>query len=87
MTQIQFDENTARCITAGVRFGKVRTTLGLDARIVCWNAKGDFPIVALIKQADGSEVSIQYTIEGKADARNNIRTSFDLILEVDGGEI
>lgn len=86
MKEVKFDEKTARMITSGAVFGKVKTMLGLNARIVCWNAKGDFPIVALIELADGSEKSRQYTLDGKIDVRPNVRTNFDLTLLIEGGE-
>lgn len=67
-------------------YGTIKTRLGLKARIVHWGAKGNYPIVALIEQADGSEVCRQYTLDGKVDVRPNVTTSTDLIIETEGGE-
>ena len=85
MVQKKFEENTAREITANARLGWIKTRLGLNVRIVYWGAKGSYPIVALIEQADGSEVSRQYTLDGKVDQRPNVTTSFDLVIEEEGG--
>ena len=48
---------------------KVVTRDGRDARIVCTDRKSDyntdFPIVALVKDVEGTEWSDNYTVEGK----------------------
>ena len=34
-------------------------------RILCTDAKGDYPVVALIERTDGSEYALSYTKDGK----------------------
>lgn len=84
MTQIQFNEKVAREVAGGVRCGKIKTKLGLGVRIICWNAKGDRPIVALVEQAYG-EKPYRYTVEGKRLPNGN--SSLDLVIETEGGEV
>lgn len=80
MTQKKFDYNEASDIMAGRKFGKIKTRMGLNARIVCWDAKGGKPVVALIDTVSG-EMPRLYTAEGKYDLRGNVTTNYDLIIE------
>lgn len=77
--------NLAREITGKIRFGKIKTRGGRPVRIVCWNAKGRFPIVALIDFGSFEQPS-RFTSDGKHDARENVTSNFDLVIEVEGGE-
>lgn len=43
---------------------KVQTRDGRPARIICTNRKGEFPIIALITEADGLESYLAYTADG-----------------------
>ncbi len=43
----------------------VCTRDGRNARIIFWEAKGNFPIIALITLSDGSEDHVSYTIYGE----------------------
>lgn len=43
----------------------VCTRDGRPARVIFWEAKGDFPIIALITLSDGSEDHVSYTINGE----------------------
>lgn len=85
MIQKQFDEATAREINGGVRYGKIKTRDGHTARIICWNAKGKRPIVALFDIGEMERVA-RYTVNGRHDERDNVTSNMDLVLEVEGGE-
>lgn len=41
------------------------TREGIPARIICYDAEGDYPIVALIKYHDDGEVPSTYNLDGK----------------------
>lgn len=43
----------------------VCTRDGRNARVIFWEAKGDYPIIALITLSGGSEDHVSYTINGK----------------------
>lgn len=84
----KFDESTAREITAGVASAhgkRIVTRDGFPARIICWNAKGKRPIVALFDIGEMERVA-RYTLNGRHDERDNVRSNFDLLIEVKGGE-
>ena len=85
MIQQQFDEATAREINGGLRYGKIKTRDGQDARIICWNAEGEKPIVALVRKSDG-EYPHLYTTDGRLDSRPNVTSNLDLVIETEGGE-
>lgn len=55
--RIPFDVELAKKITSGEVEGKVVTRDGRSVRIICWDRKGVNPIVALIEQQNGEEVS------------------------------
>lgn len=86
MVQKEFDKEEARKIMAGEKLGFIMTRLGIEVRIVCWDCKGPRPIVALMKQADGTEKPRLFREDGGFDVRPGVRSSADLILEVEGGE-
>lgn len=85
MKETKFNENTAREINAKIRYGNIKTRDGHPARILCWNAKGWKPIVALI-DLGGTEMPMKFTKEGKCDLRPNVTTNNDLVIETEGGE-
>ncbi len=85
MTEQKFNVNTAREITGKIKFGKIKTRDGRPVRIICWNAKGKMPIIALIDLGT-FEFPSRFTNEGKHDIRPNVTSSFDLIIETEGGE-
>ena len=51
-TTVPFDIERAKRITNGEEPGKIITRDKRDVRIVCWDAKNEFPIVALISNGD-----------------------------------
>ena len=85
MTQIQFNEPTAREINGGIIEGSIKTRDGFSVRIVAWDAKGPYPIVGLVDM-ENAEYSKQWTADGKSDRRRNVRTNYDLVIETEGGE-
>jgi len=85
MIQQQFNEATAREVSGGLRYGKIKTRDGHTARIICWNAKGKRPIVALFDIGEMERVA-RYTINGRHDERDNVTSNLDLVIETEGGE-
>lgn len=86
MIQVAFTEERAKDIKKSKFFGKIKTRDGDPVRILCFNAKGMYPIVGLIdKGAD--EVPMSYTREGKCDWRPNVTSNYDLVIETEGGEV
>lgn len=73
--RIPFDLELAKKITSGEVEGKVVTRDGRSIRIICWDRKGVNPIVALIEQQNGEEVSY-YPKNGSWE------TDEDIMLEV-----
>ena len=85
MIEKQFNINIAREINGKVRYGKIKTKNGQPVRIICWNAKGDKPIIALVDYGT-FELPAAYTKEGWFDKRPNVISNFDLVIQVEGGE-
>lgn len=80
----EFNSHDAKLIELGALRARIVTRDGRPARIVSWNAKGSHPIVALVDLGP-LEKAHQYTIEGKTDSRDNVKTNSDLLIE-EGGE-
>lgn len=85
MKEIAFDGNKAREIKAKVTFGRIRTRDGFPVNILAWNLKSKYPIAGVVELGKEEYVR-QWTYDGKADLRPNVRSGFDLVLEVEGGE-
>jgi len=85
MVEIKFNLNDALAIQKGEKFGMVKTRDGKPARIVCTDAKGNFPVVALI-DCGGFESPSNYTADGRNDWRDNVTSNMDLVIETEGGE-
>ena len=85
MTEQKFNVDLAREINGSIKFGQIKTRDGRPARIICWNALGSYPIVALINMG-GYEFPSNYTNDGKNDCRDNVMTNLDLVIETEGGE-
>lgn len=78
-----FDLFTALKIQAGIAKGRFVTRSGKDARILCFNAGGRFPIVAVIK--DGTYwYERTFTLDGffLYDGFGET-SSLDLLIELD----
>ena len=58
-------EPTPFDIERAKRGDKVITREGNAVRIVCFDALGDYPIVALVKVYDSQETITSYTVKGK----------------------
>ena len=58
---------------------------GRSARIICRDAKGKRPIVALLDNGSEERVA-RFTVNGRHDERDNVTSSMDLIIEEGGGE-
>lgn len=86
MKEIKFNENKAREITAKMRFGNIKTRDGRPVRVICWKAKSIKPIVALVDFGAYEQVCM-YTKDGKFDVRENVTSNFDLVLQMEGGEV
>lgn len=57
MIRIPFEVELAKKISNGEVKGRIVTRDGRSVRIICWDRKGVNPIVALIEQQNGEEVS------------------------------
>lgn len=79
MIKIPFDIELAKKIVNGEIKGRVVTLESLSARIVCWNARGELPIVALIS-GDDEEYPCKYTEKGIVV--DGYPSSDDLMLKV-----
>lgn len=85
MIMKEFNSHDAKLIELGALRARIVTRDGRPARIVSWNAKGSHPIVALVDLGP-LEKAHQYTIEGKTDSRDNVKTNSDLLIEEGGKE-
>ncbi len=86
ITQISFDLKTAKKISNGEINGKIRTKGGSNAKIICWDCKGDWPICALIEIiGKNEEIPMQYYIDGIYSHAIS-ESDYDLILEVSSDE-
>lgn len=66
MVEIKFNLNDALAIQKGEKQGQVKTREGLPVRIVCTDAIGYRPIIALVSDGQ-SEHPMQYTVQGRHD--------------------
>lgn len=78
--RVPFDIELAKKITNHEIKGKIVTRDGREARIVCFDKEGDYPIVALVKKSCGVENAYTYNKKGK-EFDNGMSLS-DLFLEV-----
>lgn len=80
--QIGFDLEIAKKIINGEINGRIKTRNGSNAKIICWDCKGDWPICALIEIiGENKEISMQYHINGIYSYAVS-ESDYDLILEV-----
>jgi hypothetical protein len=86
LKKVHFSEKTALRIVNGAQEGYIRTRDNRPVRLLCNDARGEYPIVGLIEMEMGDLVST-WTRSGKHDARRSDRDCADLILFVEeGGE-
>ena len=66
---------------------KIRTRNGHDVRIICTDVKGVcFPIIALVKIDNSTEVVMRYTSEGEIDAGDISENDLVIVEEVEEPE-
>lgn len=86
MTQKQFNQTDATRIQSGELLGAIKTIDGCPVRILAWDVKSRYCIAGTVTLGEDEYVK-QWTIEGKADFHRSRPTPYDLILEVEGGEV
>lgn len=67
-------------LDAALNGAKIQARNGYPARIVATDAKGKYPIVALV-DVGSEELALRYTQEGRANASNGIISNYDLVVE------
>lgn len=67
---------------------KVKTRDGHKVRIVCTDAKDDYPIIGLVTNSAGDEHIVLYTLEGKLYIAKSVICAEDLVIveEIKGPE-
>lgn len=80
---VPFDIERAKIITNGEEPGKIITRDKRDVRIVCWDAKNEFPIVALISNENRESCDI-FTAKGLYEPSE--QSHLDLFLSVPATE-
>lgn len=60
---------------------KIVTKSGKPVRIICTDAKGKYPVIALISNKNGNEASFEFTKDGlwSADCENSLDLFFEPI--------
>ena len=86
MNEICFVLELAKDIQAGKSKGRIVTRDGKPVRIVCWDVKGDYPILALV-DLGYIETPARYTADGHYDLRGNVKSNYDLLIKKGGGEV
>lgn len=78
---VPFDFEMAKKIANKEIEGRIVTRDGGNARILCFDANGRFPIVALIDGEDG-EIPVSYTSNGLYQINETPKLGCDLMLEI-----
>ena len=82
MKQIPFDLERALRIQNGEEEGKVVNKNGYNVRIICTDAKGDFPVIGLVSGPDSSyETPYCFTETGKF-TKDDPENIYDLLLKI-----
>lgn len=79
--RVPFDLELAKKITDKEIESRIVTRDGRNARILCFDANGRFPIVALIDGEDG-EMPVSYTSNGLYQINETPKLGCDLLLEI-----
>lgn len=79
LVRVPFEVNLAKEISNGTKEGKVVTRDDRNARIICWDAEGDHPIIALIKYYD-KEYPYSFCMNGLSQDGDYLNV--DLMLEI-----
>ena len=77
---IPFDVERAKRISNGEEEGKIVTRDGRNARIVCWDAKSDDSIIALVEDKNGVECPYSYLNNGSYHIGE--RNDIDIMISV-----
>jgi hypothetical protein len=85
MIQVPFNAELAKEITEGRKFGLIKTRDGFNVRLLTFGVRSRYCIAGVVELGDDEYVK-QWTIDGKADYRPNVKTNYDLELFVEGGE-
>lgn len=80
--RVPFNIELAKRITNGTKLGRIVTRDGLNARIVCFDARGNYPIVALLDLYHYTETISTVTPDGRVDALNAHEDPLDLFIEI-----
>lgn len=86
MNEICFVQDLAKEIQAGKAIGRIVTRDGKPARIVCWDAKGDYPLIGLI-DLGYAETPARFTADGRHDIRSNVKSNYDLLIRKGGVQV
>ena len=86
MNKVCFVLELAKDIQAGKSKARIVTRDGHSVRIVCWDAKGDYPLIGLIDMIY-SEFPARFTAEGRYDLRKNVKSSYDLLIKEGGAGV
>lgn len=78
--RVPFDIELAKKITNKEVTGRIVNGNGKEARIICFNRMGRYPIVCLVMMADGKEILYTYSENGREN--NSYKSSLDIHLEV-----
>ena len=82
MVRIPFDINMAKGISSGFTEGRIITRDGHNVRIICWNAKTKYPIIALREVNNKLEMLLTLYKNGTFMPFLSEPTDNDLFLEV-----
>lgn len=82
MRQIPFNLERALRIQNEEEEGKIVTVTGYNVRIICTDAKGDFPVIGLVSKPDSpNEVPCTFTKAGKF-TKEDPENIYNLLLEI-----
>lgn len=82
MVRVPFDINMAKGISSRLTEGRIITRDGHNVRIICWNAKTEYPIIALKEVNNKLEMLLSLHKSGTFMPSPNEPTDNDLFLEV-----
>ena len=87
MKQVLFNISDAEEIIRGIRFGKIKTRDGFDVTILHLSVDSSYPVAGIVHLGNKNDYVKQWTEDGKADHRRNVTTNYDLVIEMEGGEV
>lgn len=87
MIEKQFNESDARKITSGEMLGKIMTRDGFEVTLIIWDINATHRIGGIVHLGDGCDYLRQWLPDGKSDRRPHVRTNYDLVMLMEGGEV